>query len=79
MSLNTTAFFEVKKGENEYRFYLPPNAPIGEVYDAAFSVLMEITKLATESAEKAKRQDNPEAVEEDKEEEVPVEEESSKE
>jgi hypothetical protein len=44
---------EVTKGERNYAFTLPIGAPFGEAYDAAFSVLQEILKMAQEASEKA--------------------------
>ena len=45
---------EVEKEGRKYVFTMPVGAPLGEVYDVAFSVLGEILKISKEAVEKAK-------------------------
>lgn len=46
---------EIVKGERKYSFLIPLGAPYGEVYDACHEIMMKITDLAKEAAEKAKQ------------------------
>lgn len=45
---------EIEKGEHKFYFNMPIGASYGIAYDAAFSVLQELVKLAQEAAQKAK-------------------------
>ena len=44
--------------EREFSFEMPIGSPFGEAYDAAFSFLQEISTMAKEAADKAKREEN---------------------
>jgi hypothetical protein len=54
MDMKNHIEFEIVKNERTYRFCMPAGAPFGEIYDAAFEVLTEVTRLAQDAAEKAK-------------------------
>lgn len=45
---------EVEKNEKTFRFLMPAGATWGAAIDAAHSILMEVNKLSTQSAELAK-------------------------
>ena len=47
--------FEVVKGDRKYVFSIEMGAPLGECYDVCHEVLMEIMKLAQQSADKVKQ------------------------
>jgi hypothetical protein len=57
MDMYSRIVMVVKKGDNEYTFCMPFNAPAGEAYDAAFEVLDKIVDMAKTSKEKMKRQE----------------------
>jgi hypothetical protein len=42
----------VSRGDRKYQLLLPPDASIGEAYEAAFAILLQIIEVAKESAEK---------------------------
>lgn len=54
MPVKTVSMIEVEKNGRSYQFHLPADAPIGEVYDAAFSVLEEILAHSKRAAEAAR-------------------------
>lgn len=47
------------KNNNLYTFHVPSGAPLGELYDAAFEILNEVTKCIQEAAQKAAPKDLP--------------------
>lgn len=49
---------EIVKGERSYRFLIPMGAPYGEVYDACHEIIMKISELAKEAADKIKREES---------------------
>ncbi len=46
---------EVEKNGHRYVFSMPIGAPLGESYDAVYSVLEEIVKLSKQASENMKR------------------------
>jgi hypothetical protein len=45
---------EVTKGDRKYYFYLEDNSPLGECYDAAFQVLVQLADFIKQNVEKMK-------------------------
>ncbi len=53
MELRNCIEFVVTKGERTYCFHAPAGSPLGEIDDAAFEILGEITARAQEAVTKA--------------------------
>jgi hypothetical protein len=51
MEKKSIVSFQVKKGDNLYSFEIPHGASYGEVYDALFEMLEEVTSLAKQAVE----------------------------
>ena len=49
----------IKEGDHEFIFLMPYGSPIGSAYNAAHKVLVELTEIAKNAAEKAKPVDSP--------------------
>lgn len=49
--------FIIKKEERIFEFTAPAGAPFGEAYDALYSMLAEVLRMAHEAAEKIKQED----------------------
>lgn len=64
MDLSDRLNMQTKKGDNVYIFSIPNNSPIGEAYDACFSILERIARISQEALEKMKEEsaDSAEAV-----------------
>lgn len=48
---------EVEKNDRKYIFSMEIGSQLGECYDAAYEVLMEITEMAKKATEQAKSQE----------------------
>ena len=49
----------IKEGDHEFIFMMPYGSPIGSAYNAAHKVLVDLTEMARNAAEKAKPADSP--------------------
>ena len=67
-NLKQELLYEITKNERSYKFYLPTNAPLGELYDVVYGLLAEIITEANKASELAK----PPVKEEPKEVEVEI-------
>lgn len=59
MDIKQMIQFCATKNNNLYTFHVPSGAPLGELYDAAFEILNEVTKCIQEAAQKATPKDIP--------------------
>lgn len=57
MDIKQMIQFCSQKNNNLYSFHCPSGAPLGELYDAAFEILNEVTKCIQEAAQKAAPKD----------------------
>ena len=59
MDIKQILQFCTTKNDRLYSFHVPSGAPLGELYDAAFEILNEVTKCIQEAAQKAAPKDIP--------------------
>jgi len=52
--------FEVIKDDRTYMFHIPNGAPYGETYDALYTMLQEVLKLAKQALDSSKKVDETE-------------------
>lgn len=62
MEIKNSVTIEFKKGENNYLFVMPANAPLAEIYDIAFQVVNDMLKRMQEATASVTPK-NPEEVE----------------
>ncbi len=56
MNMKKEIVLELQKGENVYRFSMPENAPLGEIYDVGFQILKSAAQLAQDAIQQAQNQ-----------------------
>jgi hypothetical protein len=55
MELKSSVILEVKRNDNVFRLELPVGAPLGDAYEATWSMLSKIVEMAKESVDKSKK------------------------
>lgn len=58
--------FKVVKGDRVYNFNMPMGAPLGEAFDAVFTVLEKVRELSNAAVEKAAQSVEPQEAEDAK-------------
>ena len=59
MAIKQVFVMEVEVADNLYTFTMPTNVSYGQLYDAAFKILQEVTEMAQKEVDKAKPQESP--------------------
>lgn len=64
MDALSTIVLKTQRNERTFEFIIPVGAQYGEAYDAAFEILMHVSKMAQTAAEQLKPKADEQSVEE---------------